>query len=195
MKNNINISGLSEFVNEIKEINAHAQIKYGVNVDWQSGTKTKATVQNAMLGRQKLTRGFSFEIDEPSQLLGINSNPTPQEYLMAGVAGCMSVTFVAGATLLGITLESLTIKITGDIDLRCFLGIESTAPTGFKELTCNFIVSGDGTKEQYETLRRRVMKHSPNYASMIDSVNISSKVTQHEGEFTSARGGTSRNLV
>jgi len=178
MKNSINISALSEFVNEIKEINEQAQIKYGVNVEWQSGTRTKATIQNTVLGRQKLTRGFSFEIDEPSQLLGINSNPTPQEYLMAGVAGCMSVTFVAGATVLGITLESLTVEITGEIDLRCFLGIESTAPTGFKELNCNFIVSGDGTKEQYEILRQRVMKHSPNYASMIDSVSIVSSVVR-----------------
>ena len=178
MKNSINISGLSEFVNEIKDSNEQAQIKYGVNVEWQSGTKTKATVQNTILGRQKLTRAFSFEIDEPGQLLGINSNPTPQEYLMAGVAGCMSITFVAGATLLGITLESLAIEIIGEIDLRCFLGIESTAPTGFRELTCNFVVSGDGTNEQYETLRQRVMKHSPNYASMIDSVAIISSVVR-----------------
>ena len=176
MKNNINISALSEFVNEVKETSEQAVINYGVNVDWISGTKTRATVQNAHLGDQKLTRSFSIEIDEPSQLLGINSNPTPQEYLMAGVAGCMSVTFVAGATAMGIILNSLRIEINGEIDLRCFLGIESTAPTGFKEFTCNFIVSGDGTEDQYEILRQKVIKHSPNYASIVKGVNIISTI-------------------
>jgi uncharacterized OsmC-like protein len=176
MKNNINISGLSEFVNEIREINEQAIVKYGVNVDWISGTRTRATVQNTKLGRQKLVRGFSFEIDEPSQLLGINSNPTPQEFLMAGLAGCMCVTFVAGATLLGITLDSLTIEISGEIDLHCFVGLESGQPTGFKGFECKFIVSGDGTKEQYEILRQRVIKHSPNYATIVKGVEIATSI-------------------
>jgi uncharacterized OsmC-like protein len=172
MKNNINISGLSEFVNEVKECPEQSKIKYGVHIDWISGTRTRATVQNINLGGQKLVRNFKFEIDEPYQLLGLNSNPTPQEYLMAGVAGCMSVTFVAGASLLGITLESLRMEISGEIDLRGFLGIECPQPTGFKEFTCNIFVSGNGTPEQYEVLRQRIMKHSPNYISMTEGVKI-----------------------
>lgn len=172
MKNNINISGLSEYVNEVKEHAEQSRINYGVQVDWVSGTKTKATVQNITLGGQKLVRNFSFEIDEPIQLLGLNSNPTPQEYLMAGVAGCMSVTFVAGATLMGITLDSLRIEIDGEIDLSCFLGMESHEPTGFKEFNCYILVSGNGTPEQYETLRQRVIKHSPNYASITQGVKF-----------------------
>jgi uncharacterized OsmC-like protein len=178
MKNNINVSGLSEFVNEVKECPEQSNISYGVHVDWISGTRTKATVQNINLGGQNLVRNFSFEIDEPNQLLGLNTNPTPQEYLMAGIAGCMSVTFAAGATLLGITLESLRIEISGQIDLCGFLGIESSEPIGFKEFNCNIIVSGNGTGEQYEVLRKRVMQHSPNYASMVNGVKIIPAVMQ-----------------
>lgn len=178
MRNNINIAALSEYVNEVKEERAQSQIKYGVNVDWISGMKTEATVQNINLGGQKLVRNFNFIMDEPNQILGLNSNPTPQEYLMAGVAGCMAVTFVAGASLLGITLESLSLEFTGEIDLSGFLGIPSDEPTSFKQFDCNFIVSGNGTDEQYGILRERVMKHSPNYVSMVKGVNIISKVIQ-----------------
>ena len=178
MRNNINIAALSEYVNEVKESREQSQIKYGVNIDWISGMKTEATVQNINLGGQKLVRNFNFIMDEPNQLLGLNSNPTPQEYLMAGVAGCMAVTFVAGASLLGITLESLSLEFTGEIDLCGFLGIPSDEPTSFKQFDCNFIVSGDGTEEQYSILRERVMKHSPNYVSMVKGVNIISKVIQ-----------------
>lgn len=177
MKNNINISGLSEFVNEVKEYPEQASIKYGVQLDWLSGTRTRATVQNINLGGQQHVRNFSFEIDEPTQLLGLNRFPTPQEYLMAGVAGCMSVTFLAGATMLGITLENLRIEINGEIDLSCFLGLETREPAGFRELTCNIIVSGNGTSEQYELLRQRVIKHSPNYASITQGVRMIPVVT------------------
>ena len=179
MINNINIAGLSEYVNEVKESKEQSKLHYGVNVDWISGMKTKATVKNMMLGDQKLVRNFSFDIDEPNQLLGLNSNPTPQEYLMAGVAGCMAVTFVAGASLLGITLDSLSLEFSGAINLSGFLGIETNEPTSFKEFTCNFLVSGNGTEEQYNLLKERVMKHSPNYASMVNGVNIVSKVIQN----------------
>ncbi|MBI2259428.1 MAG: OsmC family protein [Flavobacteriia bacterium] len=176
MKNNINISGLSEYVHEVLDCPTQAKVNYGVEVDWLSGTKTKATVKNMNLGDQKLVRNFTFEIDEPNQLLGLNTNPTPQEYLMAGVAGCMAVTFVAGATLLGITIESLKIEIEGQLDLCGFLGLESTQPTGFKEFTCNIHVNGNGTKEQYEVLRNRVMNHSPNFSSLVSGVKMNPEI-------------------
>lgn len=180
MRNNINIAGLSEFVNEVKESKKQSEIKYGVHIDWISGMKTQATVQNINMGGQKLVRNFKFDLDEPNQLLGLNSNPTPQEYLMAGVAGCMAVTFVAGASLMGITLESLTLEFSGELNLSGFLGIPSQEPTSFKEFTCNFIVSGDGTNEQYKILKERVMKHSPNYTSMVNGVHIISKIIQKD---------------
>jgi len=180
MRNNINIAALSEYVNEVKESSNQSEIKYGVNIDWISGMKTDATVQNINMGGQKLVRNFKFNMDEPNQLLGLNSNPTPQEYLMAGVAGCMAVTFVAGASLMGITLESLNLEFSGELDLCGFLGLPTDQPTSFKEFTCNLIVAGDGTSEQYQILKERVMKHSPNYVSMASGVNIISKVISKE---------------
>ena len=176
MRNNINIAALSEYVNEVKESKNQSEINYGVHIDWFSGMKTEATVKNINMGGQKLVRNFKFNLDEPNQLLGLNSNPTPQEYLMAGVAGCMAVTFVAGASLMGITLESLTLEFTGELDLCGFLGIDSDQPTSFKQFNCNFIVAGDGTDAQYQILHERVKKHSPNYVSMVNGVNIISKV-------------------
>lgn len=172
MRNNINIAGISEFVHEVEADAAQSIINYGVKVQWQSGTRTKAIVQNAHMGGQKLVRSFEFDIDEPNQLLGLNTNPNPQEYLMAGVAGCMSVTFVAGATLLGITLESLSIELRGELDLCGFMGMETDKPVGFQKFDCIINVDGDGTPEQYEVLRKRVMQHSPNFVSMVNGVEI-----------------------
>jgi uncharacterized OsmC-like protein len=96
---------------------------------------------------------------------------------MAGIAGCMSVTFIAGATLMGITLEKLCIKATGDINLKGFLGFQEQAPTGFNSLAFDIVVAGDGTAAQYELLQERVRKHSPNFVSIANGVNVKTKVT------------------
>ena len=37
MLNNINIAGLSEFANEVKENNQEAKATYGVFLNWESG--------------------------------------------------------------------------------------------------------------------------------------------------------------
>lgn len=179
MKNNINISGLSEFVHEVKGDKQQSEIKYGVDVDWVSGMRSSATTKNMKMGDQKLVRDFNFNIDEPNQLLGLNSNPTPQEYLMAGIAGCMAVTFVAGASLMGITLDSLKLKMSGDIDLNGFLGMDNSKNTGFNGFNCDFVVSGDGTEEQYNLLLERVKKHSPNYATAVNPIDFKTQIIQH----------------
>ena len=54
-----------------------------------------------------------MSMDEPKSLLGLNTAPNPQEYLFAGLAGCMSVVFMAGASLINIKIESLQIDIDG----------------------------------------------------------------------------------
>ena len=114
MLNNINLSGLSEYANEVKQNNIQGKASYGVVLNWESGTKTTVSTKNMILGEHKLVRDFSFTIDEPTQLLGVNCAPNPAEYLLGGLAGCMAVTFMAGATAMNIEVEQLKLEIDGD---------------------------------------------------------------------------------
>ena len=176
MLNNINIAGLSEFANEVKESPKEGKAKYGIELNWISGTKSVVKTKNMQLGDHKLVRNFEFNIDEPGQLLGINSYPNPQEYLLGGLAGCMAVTFIAGATLMGIRLESLTLEIDGELDLKGFLGVSEDDHIGFPELKYTFNVKGEGTSEQYAQLLERVKRHSPNYSTVAYEVKMIGEV-------------------
>ncbi|WAC02685.1 OsmC family protein [Lacinutrix neustonica] len=131
MLNNINIAGLSEFTNEVKESTTEGQAAYGITLDWVSGTKTKVKTKNMVLGHHKIIRDFEFIIDEPSQLLGVNHAPNPAEYMLGGLAGCMAVTFMAGATAMKVEINELKIEIDGTLDLSGFLGIDPTINSGF----------------------------------------------------------------
>ena len=176
MLNNINISGLSEFANEVKESPKEGKAKYGIELNWISGTKSVVKTKNMQLGGHRLVRNFEFNIDEPGQLLGINSYPNPQEYLLGGLAGCMAVTFIAGATLMNIRLESLSLEIDGELDLQGFLGLNPDVNPGFPELKFIFHVEGNGTQEQYEKLMERVTMHSPNYNTIKNEVKVIGKL-------------------
>ena len=172
MLNNINIAGLSEYANEVKENNIEGKASYGVTLDWISGTKTKVKTKNMVLGNHKLVRDFEFTIDEPTQILGVNCAPNPQEYMLGGLAGCMAITFMAGATLMNIDVDQLQLEIDGELDLRGFLGIDTDIDPGFPELKFVFNVKGNGTQDQYNTLMERVMKHSPNFNTVKNEVKM-----------------------
>lgn len=178
MLNNINISGLSEFANEVKESPKEGKAKYGIQLNWISGTKSIVKTKNMQLGDHRLIRNFEFNIDEPGQLLGINSHPNPQEYLLGGLAGCMAVTFIAGASLMGIRLDSLSLEIDGELDLKTFLGLDDSEHAGFPELKYTFNVAGEGTKEQYDKLMERVIRHSPNYATVAYEVKMTGTLNE-----------------
>jgi len=175
MLNNINIAGLSEFANEVKDNNIESRATYGVTLNWESGTKTTVTTKNMIVGEHKLVRDFNFTIDEPTQLLGVNSAPNPAEYMLGGLAGCMAVTFMAGATAMNIEIDQLQLEIDGELDLKGFLGLNDTN-VGFPELKFIFNVKGNGTQEQYNTLIKRVSKHSPNFNTIQNEVRMIGKI-------------------
>ncbi|NQY05585.1 MAG: OsmC family protein [Flavobacteriaceae bacterium] len=172
MLNNINIAGLSEYVNEVKETPKEGNASYGVELNWVSGTKTSVKTKNMVLGNHKLIRNFEFMIDEPTQLLGVNSAPNPAEYMLGGLAGCMAVTFMAGATALDIEINALKLEIDGELDLQGFLGIDDETRAGFPKLKFVFHVDGNGTVEQYQRLMERVTKHSPNFNTIRHEVKM-----------------------
>jgi len=176
MLNNINIAGLSEYVNEVKENNIESHATYGVILNWESGTKTTVTTKNMVLGKHKLIRDFKFTIDEPTQLLGVNCAPNPAEYMLGGLAGCMAVTFIAGATAMDIEIDQLQLEIDGELDLKGFLGLNEESNIGFPELKFIFNVKGNGTQEQYNTLIERVSKHSPNFNTIKNEVRMIGKI-------------------
>jgi uncharacterized OsmC-like protein len=177
MLNNINISGLSEYANEVKENNIQGKASYGVELNWESGTKTTVSTKNMILGEHKLIRDFSFTIDEPTQLLGVNCAPNPAEYLLGGLAGCMAVTFMAGATAMNIEIEQLKLEIDGALDLQGFLGINPNVEPGFPELNFIFHVKGTGSQEQYDALMKRVNQHSPNLNTIKNQVKMVGTLT------------------
>ncbi|MFZ4860869.1 OsmC family protein [Sphingobacterium sp. Mn56C] len=172
MLNNVNLEALAKYINLIDERPNEAIAKMGVTANWQGGVNTEIITHAKNVGSTGNPKKYTFNIGEPEELLGDNKFPNPQDYILGGVAGCMMVGFVAGATSKGIKLESVQLDIIGELDLRGFLEIDSSASVGFEELQFNFKVKGEATQEQFDEIIENVRRISPGYRTIADPVKI-----------------------
>jgi uncharacterized OsmC-like protein len=161
--NGLDLTALGEVVEGINADPAKAKVSFDVTTRWTGQTRSETTVDGFTMAGERVSRSHKIVADEPCQLLGADSAPNPQELLMAAVNACMTVGYVAGAAVHGITLDSLEIATRGTLDLRGFLGLDDAVPPGYEAIDYDVRIKGNGTPEQFEEIHRNVMKTSPNY--------------------------------
>jgi uncharacterized OsmC-like protein len=164
--NGLDLEALGEVVESIREDASKAKVSFDVTTRWQGQTRSETTVEGFTIAGERIARSHTIVADEPCELLGSDGAPNPQELLMAAANACMTVGYVAGAAVNGITLDSLEIRTRGTLDLRGFLGLDDSVPPGYEEIDYEVRISGNGTPEQFEEIHQNVMKTSPNYFNL-----------------------------
>jgi len=170
--NGLDLEALGSVVREIERDAKKGMVAFRVSTAWRGQTKSRSTVESYTIGGQEVRRHFEMDVDEPHELLGQNSAPNPQEMLMAAFNACITVGYVAGATLKGITLEKVEIETAGELDLRGFLGIDPGVRPGYESIRYTVRIKGDGTPEQYREIHEMVLKTSPNYYNVSRPIRI-----------------------
>lgn len=79
-------------------------------------------------------RNFTLVLDEPESLGGSNSGPTPAELVLASLAACQQMTYCLQAQRLGVPLEGLEVKVSGEIELSGYLEGTRDAKPGFRSI-------------------------------------------------------------
>ena len=175
--NGLDLTALGEVVDAIEDDAKQAIVGFDVTTRWTGQTRTETTVDGYTMAGQRITRKHKIVADEPNELLGGDSAPNPQELLMAAFNACITVGYVAGASLHGITLESVEIKTRGELDLRGFLGLSDQVAPGYEAIAYDVKIKGDGSPEQFEEIHRTVMKTSPNYFNISRPIRVNGTLT------------------
>ena len=170
--NDIDVEALRGAMDACRTDTSAAKTKFAVTTNWLGGTKSRTSVQGCEVGGQWIDRQFDFVSDEPHELCGTNTAANPQEYLMGALNACMTVGYVAGASLMGINLHSVRIETDGNIDLRGFFGLTKTVPSGYNELRYAVHIKGDGTEEQMRKLHELVIATSPNRYNIANAIPL-----------------------
>lgn len=128
-----------------------AKTSWRADVRWTGGLRSEARVRNFA----------PLPSDEPPALGGSNTAPNPVEQLLAALGNCLAVGYVANAKLLGIPVESLRVRLEGDIDLRTFLGLTPGGHAGYEAIRVVVELKSTAPREQVQALHERVVGSSP----------------------------------
>jgi uncharacterized OsmC-like protein len=161
--NGVNIDQLFKAIDLFKEKPELALFKFRATNKWLGGTHGRAVVKDFYgPGKEDTSRAArSFDLDEPTVLLGKGEGTNPVEYLLVALSGCITTTLVVNAAAKKIPLRGVESRYEGDIDLRGFLGISEEVPVGYKEIRIYFKIDADISDEQKEELLRMGEKYSP----------------------------------
>lgn len=174
--NGLDVDALGAVIQEIGREPAKGQVEFRVRSEWKGQTRSRATVESYTIGGQQVHRHFTIDADEPFELLGRNTAPNPQELLMTALNACITVGYVAGASMKGIKLDKVEIETSGSLDLRGFLGIDPSVRPGYDAIQYVVRIKGDGTPEQFREIHETVMQTSPNYFNISRPVRIDARM-------------------
>jgi uncharacterized OsmC-like protein len=170
--NGIDLDGLADTIAALKADACRSPVTYRVMTDWKGQTRSETTVESCTIGGEEVPRNLTIVADEPLELLGANSAPSPQELLMAALNSCMVVGYICQAAIRGISLDECRIQTESELDLRGFMGIDERIPAGNRRLNYVVWLSGDGSRDQYGAIHEAVMLRSPNYFNLAQPVQM-----------------------
>jgi uncharacterized OsmC-like protein len=112
----------------------------------------------------------------PVELLGDDSAPNPRELLLAALASCTIVGFVAGATAEGFRIDALSIDTELALDLRGAFGLDPAIPAGAERIKYTIRVRGSATPAQFEEIHQRTLANWPNYFHLSRPISFDSQL-------------------
>jgi uncharacterized OsmC-like protein len=174
--NGIDCSALRRMIQEVAQEPGQGNVRLQVATRWIGGLQSASRVNCLELAGRKLPRHFTIRMDEPPELLGADTGPSPQEMLMAAFSASLLAGYVAACALEGIVLESLSIDSEGEIDLRGSLGLDASVRPGYEEIRYTVRIRGNGSPEQFQRIHELVLATSPNRWSVANAVDLKAEI-------------------
>ncbi|NKB48068.1 MAG: OsmC family peroxiredoxin [Alphaproteobacteria bacterium] len=106
-------------------------------------------------------RNFTLTIDEPQSLGGTDTGPNPVELILGALASCQEITYRAFAEAMEIPLDSVSVRIEGDLDLRGFFAVNDNVRAGFQEIRGTVELDSTANAKDLARLKKMVDAHCP----------------------------------
>ena len=152
-----------------------AKFKFRARNKWISGGHNRSVIKDFYGGcveDETRSAPFVYDNSEPPILLGNNEGANPVEYILHGLAGCMTTTMILHAAAKGISVDHVESFLEGDLDVQGFLGLDQTVRNGYQDIRVHFRIIGDLTEEEKRQLTSFVYK-SPVFDIVTNKVPVS----------------------
>jgi uncharacterized OsmC-like protein len=176
--NGVNVEALLGARQAMTEMPEAAQFQWKADAEWVNGTHTKVSVEDffGAGAEQSHQQTFVYDVDHPTVFAAEDNGITPVEYLLVGLAGCLTAGVASVAQNRGIQLRSVKATLSGDMDLAGILGIDADVRNGFAGLNVAFDIDADATPEEIQGLVAQSQKRSAVYDALANPTPISVEV-------------------
>lgn len=173
-RNGVDTPTLFATLDAVREAPEAARFQFRARNEWQSGTHSRSTIGDFFgVGedREHATT-FTFDADHPAVLVGHDNGPTPVEFLLHGLASCITSGIANIAAARGVTLTEVSSRVTGDIDLNGILGLDDSVRNGYERIDIEFTIKGDASDEELAAIVEQSRARSAVFDVMTNGVPV-----------------------
>jgi len=176
--NGVNVEALLGARGVLSEAPEAGQFKWRAACKWINGTHSNTTVQGFFgFGEEQSHKTeFSFDADHPELFASEDNGATPIEYVMVGLASCLTAGVAAIAQHRDIQLRSVSATIEGDMDVQGILGVDPEVRNGFSGLKVTYDIDADASHEELKALVAQSQKRSAVYDVVTNPTNVTVEV-------------------
>src|SRR5690242_18509104 len=118
--NGVSTAALFATIDVVKNQPQLGAFQFRAKANWLGGTHTQSTMSefSGAGGEHTHKAAFTADADHPAVLCGEDKSPTPVEYVLHALAACLTAGIANIAAARGVTLQSVTSSLEGDMDLR-----------------------------------------------------------------------------
>jgi uncharacterized OsmC-like protein len=178
VNNGVNVQALLDAREALKGAPGATAFTWRASCKWQNGTHSKTDVQSFFgLGEeQKHKTQTSFDADHPEIFASEDKGITPIEYVLVGLASCLTAGVAAVAQNRGVQLRSVESQLEGKMDIRGILGMDADVRNGYDDIKVTFKIDADAPKKEIEAIVAQSQKRSAVYDVIANPVNVTVEV-------------------
>ena len=173
--NGVNVEALLGARDALSDAPAGAKFAWRATCKWQNGVHSKSTVEgfHGLGDEQKHKTEFNFDADHPEVFAAEDNGAPPVEYVLVGLASCLTAGIASVAQNRDIQLRSVEAKLEGSMDILGILGADPEVRNGFEDIKVTFDIDADASQEDVEALVAQSQKRSAVFDILTNPTSVS----------------------
>jgi uncharacterized OsmC-like protein len=176
--NGVNVAALLDARAALTEAPEAAKFQWRATCKWVNGTHSNSVVEGFFgLGEEQQHKTeFEFDADHPELFASEDNGATPVEYVLVGLASCLTAGVAAVAQHREIQLRSVSATLEGGMDVQGILGIDSDVRNGFDGIKVKYTIDADASQEDIEAVVAQSQKRSAVFDIVTNPTNVTVEV-------------------
>jgi uncharacterized OsmC-like protein len=174
VNNGVNVDALLGARTALTDAPEAANFNWRATCEWRNGTHSTSNVDGffGLGAEQKHRTTYSFDVDHPEIFASEDNGATPVEYVLVGLAGCLTAGVAAVAQMREIQLNSVEATVEGAMDVRGILGMDTDVRNGFSSIKVSYKIDADATPDEIKALVAQSQKRSAVYDVITNPTDV-----------------------